>query len=283
MNELCNSTIIASILAGFSWAGEIIRSMFPWPAVVLFIILFPPTRGAFGRIIESLAESIRTLRRLKTLGFELSLDPAAAREVAAKSSAVVFEAFERKADQETARRNVWDKFTSVIKEAVEPISIPNAGFRSTIHIQDVLDPDALYQLTEYYYVAEPHGPPKTRGRRNSIRFGIIGRAWRLGKSEYDPTVATDTTELVKVWGMTHDEAVRAGRGRQTFAAILLRDGSGGSSGIIFIDAQTASLFGDEASLDSLEHRINAAAKAKGLSDNLSQIRRVLSEEYPTAA
>lgn len=173
----------------------------------------------------SLADSMRTLRRVKAVGVELTLDPQAAREIRAKSTALVLGDYERKADGEVRKLRVWAKFAQIVADVVRPLA--QHDFRSTIHIQDVLEPESLYQLVEYIYVSEPQGHPKTRGRRNSIRFGIIGRAWRLGRSEYDATVTTDVAELVKVWGMTQDEAARAGRGRQSFAVVLLRDRSGG--------------------------------------------------------
>jgi hypothetical protein len=185
--------------------------------------------------------------------------------------------FERKADREVSRLNVWDKFNQIIEEVVRPLA--KVGFRSTIHIEDVFQPETLYQLVEYVYVSEAPGPPKTRGRRNSIRFGIIGRAWRLGRSEYDPTVTTEVDELVRVWGMTREEAVRAGWGRRSFAVILLRDATGGYSGAIFIDAEEAGLFG-ATSIGDLERGINqAAAGANGLSNCIAEVRRVLAQEF----
>ena len=53
---------------------------------------------------------------------------------------------------------------------------PNAGYRATVHIPDVLFSDTLYQLLDYW----PKG--KGGGRRFSARFGILGLAWRLEES-----------------------------------------------------------------------------------------------------
>jgi hypothetical protein len=53
-------------------------------------------------------------------------------------------------------------------------NLPNGakGLRATIHINDVIFPDYLYQLVDYY--------PGDGGahRRFSQRYGIIGRSWR---------------------------------------------------------------------------------------------------------
>ena len=277
MNGSCEPSVVTSLIQIAIWLGGIIRSLFPWPAIVLFAFLFPPLRNALDRIAASLADSIRTLRQLKAVGVEFTLDPKAAREISAKSTAVVFGDYERKADQEVARLRVWDKFTRIIEEVVRPLA--HGSFRSTIHIEDALQQETLYQLVEYKYVPELPGPPKTRGRRNSIRFGIVGRAWRLGRSEYEPNVTTDVTDLVKFWGMTHDEAVRAGRGRRSFAVILLRNASGGYSGLIFIDAQEPGLFG-EFPVNDLERKINDATKGPdGLGESLAQVRDALAQEF----
>jgi hypothetical protein len=170
MNGSCEASFVQF---GF-WLGGIVRSLFPWPAIVLFAFLYPPLRNALDRVVVSLADSLRTLRRIKAAGVELTLDPEAAREIRAKSTAVVRGDYERKADSEVRKLHAWDKFTRIIEDTVRPLA--QDGFRSTIHIEDMLEPESLYQLLDYIYVSEPQGPPKTRGRRNSIRFGIIGRA-----------------------------------------------------------------------------------------------------------
>jgi hypothetical protein len=55
--------------------------------------------------------------------------------------------------------------------------------RGTIHVPDIIFKEYLYQLTKYYVLTENgsrvEGSP---GRRFSMRFGIIGRAWRLKES-----------------------------------------------------------------------------------------------------
>ena len=80
-------------------------------------------------------------------------------------------------------------------------------------------------------------------------------------------------------GMTQDEAIRAGRGRQSFVVILLRDASSGYSGLIFIDAEAPDLFG-QISLDELERSVNqAAAGINGLSNSVARVRSALAQEF----
>jgi hypothetical protein len=271
MNQSCELSAVQFAV----WLGGIVRSLFPWPAIVLFVFLFSPLRRALSNIVESLADSISALRSLKMVGVELTLDPEAARVMRAKSTALVFGDYERAADEAARQVGIWEKFTRIIEGIVKPHA--KHGFRSTIHIQDTLEPESLYQLINYIHVDEQSGPPTTRGRRNSIRFGIIGRAWRLGRSDYDPHVTTDINKLVEVWGMTHDEAARAGRGRQSFAVILLRDASGGFPGLIFIDSQEKDLLGTM-SISDLEQLVNdAAGSADGLTNSLARVRNTLAQ------
>ncbi len=281
MNQSCEPGVLTSLLAVAAWLGDIIQSLFPWPALVLFVLLFAPLRRALA---TAFANTLSTLRSLKVAGLELSLDPEAAQVMAAKSTVVVQDAYEHEADDEVRRRRVWEKFTWIVEEAVRPLAQPGAGFRSTIHIKDVLQPESLYQLVEYVHVSEPRGARKSRGGRYSIRFGIIGRAWRLRASEYEACVPTDPTELVRTWGMTAEEADRAGRGRQSFAVILLYpedrrdDVSDDPAGLIFIDAKDKGLF-DQTSIAKLNDNVNAAARDNGLIASLAQVRRTLAEDF----
>lgn len=256
------------------WLGDLVRSLFPWPAVVLFALLFPPVR----RMFVAAAESVQGLRGFKVAGIEFTLDPGNARELRAKSTAVVLGDYERKANELVARYKIWPHFQRVVEKVIKPAA--HGGFRATLHIQDILDQQSLYQLVDYIHAGEQQGPVGTHGRRNSIRFGIIGRAWRLGRSDYDPQVSTDTDQLIEKWGMTRDEAARAGRGRQSFAVILLHDSTGSCPGLIFIDGLQANLLGDSSVIE-LERRVTAAAQ--DLCNGVARIRSELAQEFRAPA
>lgn len=57
------------------------------------------------------------------------------------------------------------------------------GFRATIHVADVVYGETLFQLLDYF----PQGEGK--GRRKSIRFGIIGLAFRSEEDQAQPDLA----------------------------------------------------------------------------------------------
>jgi len=254
------------------------------------VLLYPPLRRALA---IAFANMLSTLHSLKVAGMELTLDPEAAQAMAAKSTVVVQNAYEHEADDEVRRRRVWEKFTWIVEHAVRPLAQPpNAGFRSTIHIKDILQPETLYQLVEYYHAAESSEAYKTRGRRISIRAGIGGRAWRLKKPLY-ADVPDDVTELVEHWGMTSNEAATlVAHGRQSFAVIPLysqdhqRYRSDDPDALIFIDAKQRCLFGaapidklNDKIIDKLSANINAAARDNGLIASLVQVTRALAEDF----
>jgi len=59
------------------------------------------------------------------------------------------------------------------------------GYRCTVYVPDLLFAEHLYQLVDY----SPRGPKDRSGRVYPFHLGIIGRAWRLGRSAVDGTVS----------------------------------------------------------------------------------------------
>jgi hypothetical protein len=243
----------------------------------MFALLYPPLRRALA---TAFANTLSTLHSLKVAGVELALNPGAAQVMAAQSTVVVQDDYERRADNEVRRWRVWEKFQQIVEQTVGPLAQKGTGFRSTIHIKDILQPETLYQLVEYTYVSEPSDARKTRGRRNSIRFGIIGLAWRLKIPLYRD-VPDKPDELVQHWGMTWDEAAGlAARGRQSFAVIPLyseggpRYASDDPTALIFIDAKKQGLF-DHVSIEKLNDDVTKAARCSGLTANLARVTRAL--------
>jgi hypothetical protein len=128
-------------------------------------------------------------------------------------------------------------------------------------VQDLLFADALYQLLDYY----PY-QGSGRGRSFSSRSGIIGKAWRLGKSQYAEVVPVEEGKLILDWGMTRAEADNAGHGRQSFACVVL--GSADEKlGLVFFDSPSPKAFGenkDSKLWTDLEASITKGAAETGL-------------------
>lgn len=262
------------------WLAPIIASFFPWPALIAIVLLLPPFRNSLGSFAAGFATLPRAVTAINLAGMKINLDPNKAKELLSISSEVVFSDFDRVVDREVEKLKVWDKFKVVIEKALKPLidnSLIEDGdpylFRVTLHMQDTLQSESLYQLIDYY----PQGPfAKTRGRRLSIRFGAIGKAWRQQRSEYSPIVSTDREVLIRDWGMTASEAEKAGRDRQTFLAVIIVDASKIPLAIFYMDAKLASLLGGNDS-SKISDKILLACASSKLTDALVSVRTKMEE------
>jgi hypothetical protein len=265
------------------WLAGITASFAPWPAMILILLAFPSVRGGIGTFVSSIAELPRTVTAIKLAGMKIDMDPSRAKEVLAISSEVVLRNFERVIDGETRRVKVWDKFDSVIQKGLMTLIDPalmaanaeQSPYRVTLHVPDTLEPEMLYQLIEYFPVGGAF--PKSRGRRKSIRFGAIGKAWRLRASDYSPTVSTDPVELIKDWGMTAEEAYAAGRGRKTFLSVIIVDESKIPVGIFYVDAFPPNFLGNRTSREIEDVILKECASSK-LTAALVDVRTKMQEQ-----
>lgn len=140
-------------------------------------------------------------------------------------------------------------------------------FRCTVHIEDVLFKDTLYQLLEYF--PAPGGPA---GRRFSVRFGMMGLAWRTKTHQgHGDAAATKHEDLVRYWGMTEDEARRRSRQRASYLCVMLETATGDPTGILFMDADEKYAFGDQDHIRELACRICAKSKTVGFQDGLEKV------------
>lgn len=136
--------------------------------------------------------------------------------------------------------DVANCFGPKVSAAMVPSGAGDPAPRMVLHVPFRYADDLLVQATDYYGLDGKrlygHGSP---GRVFSYRYGIIGRAWRMARSQYDPNVTTNSDELMFTWGMTREEAERAGKGRRTFLALLLRNANGDPAAVLFLDIQPA--------------------------------------------
>jgi hypothetical protein len=125
------------------------------------------------------------------------------------------------------------------------------GLRATVHVNDVIFPEYLYQLVNYY--------PKGGGanRRNSQRYGIIGRSWRSRTSHGtgDAFAGIGSVEaLVENWGMTEEEAQGQVSGRPSSLSIIVSH-ENIPVGILFVDSTKKDAFGDDNEATEFANRI----------------------------
>src|SRR5919108_5386695 len=157
-----------------------VASALAWPiaAAAVVLIVLMTRRGRAG--LEQLTGRVR---RLKGPGFELELSVESA-STTRDLTEQQFRDFRRLVAAEFDRQAtvfaIDEKHQRLVVDHILPIlpldGDPRPSFRSTIHVPDILFTGALYQLLDYY-----GDSPGKRGRAFSSRFGIVGRAWRLGK------------------------------------------------------------------------------------------------------
>lgn len=252
-----------------------------WPLVVLFAIVY------LGRdLISGLASRVR---KLKGGPFEAEFSAERAREVAAnvhesyKDFLKTAQAeYDRQANARLLQELLLPDAVNAIRrrlkeqrraEGSEPLA---EGYRATVHVPDVVFKDYLYQLLDYY----PNG--RGRGRRFSVRYGIVGQAWRLkenlGKGNAlraadaavtgEPDREKDVRALISEWGMTRTEAENWERARPSFLCTLLRrEGANGEpAGILYLDSASKNAFGNDSDATKLAGELQNDPAVKTLAE-----------------
>ncbi|MCE9551911.1 MAG: hypothetical protein K8T91_00835 [Planctomycetes bacterium] len=205
--------------------------------------IFPPS-------CESLARALESFSSIKLAGAEVVLT-----QQLRRNSAEVVETFREKVTKTFStlaeKHDLTEKLQQVLASptvttAMDVIGIGTIpGFRATIHVPDMFFSHTLCQLLNYY-PDQHNGRPSAHGAIKSIRFGIIGRSWRLRECDKS-NVEADQIQLMKHWGMTKDEAKKATahEGPKTVSATLLLDQvSQQPVAVLYMDASNADAFGN---------------------------------------
>ena len=299
--------------AGKGWSAIIIAAL--WPAITLLLgllILSSPS------IMSALRQVAARITKVATPGgFEVDLSPQGAQQVRASIGDTLGD-FTGKADLEYSRAvtlgRIWQRLGDVFWGALPEILEPRLGeqaarpeCRITIHVPDIVFDQYLYQLTKYYRRTEAgirvEGKP---GGRYSMRFGIIGRVWRLQESvgvgnalptstaiaagtagraavraadaqpqPARPRLDPATRELIKDWGMFKDEAEAGARGHPAYLCVILWN-NGLPEGLLFIDSPIQNAFGNDATaLDvakTIEQDQRVLSLARALGDEMKRLR-----------
>jgi tripartite-type tricarboxylate transporter receptor subunit TctC len=245
-----------------------------WPLVVFFAILF------YGRSL--LNRLISAVRKVKGAGVEVEFGHEKALEVR--------ESFhESYADTKQAMRDLYglraeafhldqllvSAATAIGQQIERIVGKPIKGkWRATVHVEDVVFKGYLYQLLDYH--------PKGTGhdRRFSERYGIIGRAWRLGKSigvaNVPQVTEGDSREkaidaLVSDWGMTRSEAEKWSQAPTSHLCIVLRTRSRGLPvGILYADSEERDAFGTDEQVREAAKQLQTDKAVRNLARAVSQ-------------
>jgi hypothetical protein len=244
----------------FGWQGVLF-------ALVIYLLFVPAAPATIKRLLQP-------FRSVKFFGAEFVINRVAGEDVE-QSIRDLRESVTNQFDEWLRLNPVASIHREIVDEVIgRVVNLKTARVRSTIYVADLLFADSLYQLLDYYPSADgPHG------RVFSARYGIIGKAWRLQESDYDPSVTKNENELKKGWGMTSAEAPSAGHGKQSFACIAFkRTGRQGMLGLLYLDSPEGAIFGnrkDDPTWQGLEQRVQATAQEKGLLAKLEALNRAL--------
>jgi hypothetical protein len=245
-----------------------------WPVVALATLSFFATNR--GRLL--LYPLLRRIRKLSGGGIAIELSAEAAGATKAEVEGTLRD-YGAALDQEFQRlayaHDVRDHLRAVIQEVFDAASgegWDEPPYRSTVHVQDALFTGALYQLLDY----DGSGANGGAGRRFSIRFGMLGRAWRLGKSVAKLDVPIDPEELIETWGMTAAQAKEAAKGRKSFVCIALKSSNDVSLlGVLYLDAKPANAFPQD-----IAHRFDEAQHLKSLREAVQKVHGEIAARGP---
>jgi hypothetical protein len=177
-------------------------------------------------------------------------------------------------DAVAAQYQIADTAGRIVKDKITPFFVRELGaapdFRCTIHVQDMLFQDSLYQLIDYLPRKWSEGDKGGRGRAWSARRGLLGRYWRLEESGVQHAVPTSESDLIKEWGLTKAEAESAS-GRQTLFCALIRATNESPLAMFYLDAAPKSAFGDDAKIKLLQDVVDNAVKTMGLDVALEKV------------
>jgi hypothetical protein len=256
------------------WFRFILGLLLPWPALVIAVLLYLilPTRAPSR--IEAL---LKPFGSFTLFGQQFVLNSQSGRNA---EDAIGFyrREVQEKLDRQVKKLSLVAAHKVLVKKYIS-ILVPNFAslqIRSTIHIPDLLFAETLYQLLDY----DPAEPGPWRGRTFSTRFGIIGKAWRLKESQYASEVPTAERDLVLGWGMTQEEAQKAGQGKQSFGCVILQGAAGNPLAVFYLDSPIKAAFGDSDMWERLRTAILKGAKETNLITSLESINKDLLSASP---
>ena len=240
-----------------------------WPLVLFALVMYlinSKAGGNFLRIIGS------TVASIKGPG---GLEIAFASAVVGRKEEEMLQSYRDQAvaqyDTATAQNQVSETVERIIEQRIRPYLKQNnlsSSFRCTVHVRDILFENSIYQLIDYLPMSGK--AKRKRGRAWSVRYGMIGRTWRLEENYFEGSIPKDVTQLMKEWGMTQKEAKQAS-GRQTVFCHLIRASNQNPLAIFYLDAEQENAFGDKQQMEALDTLVDEAIKAYALREALEKV------------
>jgi hypothetical protein len=257
-----------------------VRRLVTWPMAFLVAFMITASSGA----LRYLPWALSRFRSVKLFGSEITFTEEGAK-LLATSADEAFRLYKQEADVEIARQVEAHNVSSLVRQVFKspdshaPVKsvTEKSGFRATVHITDVLFQETLYQLIDYF-------PTKSHGaaRRFSIRYGILGRCWRLAEHQGGANVATTDRALITEFGMTAEEIESKSRRKPAYLCVLLRQKSSGLPiAVLYMDSEESGAFGkSEPEWLLLAKHVEADCERVGLSTAIDKVVQVV-QKYQT--
>jgi hypothetical protein len=252
-----------------------------WPVVIAILILYVFTSKSALEVLKHMGSLVSKVK--VPGGLEIAFAGGAAvkntqEEVIKGYRQQVISQYDLAANQ----TQVSDTVERIIKERIEPFftgqNINRPDFRCTIHVRDILFQSSLYQLIDYLPRNSSAAGKVTRGRAWSVRYGLMGRCWRLEKDQTEGSVPTGEVELIEKWGLMKNEAGGASK-KQTMLCYLIRSDSQNPLAIFYMDAEPRDAFGNSTQMSELLEVVR-----KGVRDfKLRELLEKVSDNVQTSA
>jgi hypothetical protein len=246
-----------------------------WPLTLLFAMAFVAYNARLGRIFGF---GTHLVKKVAAGGVQIEINSETVEQVQRQLHGTFEELITGAADEYERIAEIQDIPTLLKNVIVNNLPKGKDGLRATIHVNDVIFPDYLYQLVDYY----PAGGGAHR--RFSQRYGIIGRSWRCktshGTGDAFAGAGGSVQALVENWGMTEEEAHGQVNARPACLSVVVRHQSI-PVGILFIDSKQKDAFGSDAVALALANTIEKSSSVMQLGEALAKTLAPLRTAAPS--
>jgi hypothetical protein len=235
---------LVGIVSAVAWPASVIILVM---IVLLGILLSETVRRLFGVAVSA-------VRKIEIAGTKLEIDTSVVdkvKECLGSSPHTLVKKAKGEYDKMAAAAMIDVRLRDVVRRGLREILRRHAlrewpaDLRATVHVPDIVFKDYLYQLVEYY---PGDAAGRTAGRRFSQRYGVVGRAWRLGRSVGSGTAVSGpdaASQLIMHWGMQPHEADDQSHLRPANLCIVLVNDQDDDSqvGLLYMDSTAENAFG----------------------------------------
>lgn len=258
------ATIYDQLRRFFKWTGPLILLAI---LVLVVLMLIPGGRDWIAQVKEfavgpiSVARDVATVKTTIRQSLE-AVDEAVSTTYQEKSKNLDLDALFARLKLELDKQ--------FLKEF--NVDLNKISHRATLYVPGIPD-EQLVQATKYLPTPTTNPDRPVVGRRFSVRYGIIGRAFRQRIALYNWKVDNVRNGLVRQWGLTLSEAYKQGGSATSLMALPIPpDESADPLGIIYIEAHGENRLMPSEPVVNLEREVAADSNGRLTADKLAHDR-----------